>query len=143
MDLAKQYPRSPYDKIGGYVMIGRTSDKACAKHDNTLGEYIYNCPLDQVLFEFLGLDAEDFLSAVMPGATDDEVIKWVKANQVPRDEAEAEEFNKSISGLGPEDEESRAYFENTRQQVAPNRPDLHSWFDLIEVDEGRLKQPLR
>jgi hypothetical protein len=46
MDLTKQYPRSPYEKVGGYMMLGKTSDKARAKHQNALGEYIYDCPLD-------------------------------------------------------------------------------------------------
>ena len=139
MDLTKQYPRSPYQKVGGYMMLGRTIDKARAKHENKLGEYIYNCPLDQVLFEFLQIDAEVFFAAVKSCATDDEVIEWVFANQVHRNKAEVDEFNENISELGPEDEESRAYFEEVRQKVAADRPDLRSWFDLIEADEGRLK----
>jgi hypothetical protein len=138
MDLTKAYPRSPYEKLGGYMMLGRTSDKARAKHKNTLGEYIYNCPLDQVLFEFLGVNADAFLVAVKPETTDAEALAWVKANQTPRGAADIETFNRWISQLGPEDEESRAYFENARRRVAPNRSDLRSWFDLIEAEEGRL-----
>ena len=139
MNLTKQYPRSPYKKVGGYTMLGRTSDKARAKHENALGGYIYDCPLDGVLFEFLGLDADDFLAAVKLDTTDDGVIEWVKANQTRRTAAEVEAFNERISQLGPEDEDSRAYFEEVRQKAAPDRPDLRSWFDLIEADEGRLK----
>ena len=30
MDLVKQYPCSPYKKLGGYVMLGRTMDKVYA-----------------------------------------------------------------------------------------------------------------
>ena len=50
MNLIKEYPRSPYEKVGGYVMLGRTVDKARAKLENALGEYMYDCPLDQLLF---------------------------------------------------------------------------------------------
>lgn len=139
MDLTKQYPRSPYEKVGGYVMLGRTTDKARAKHKNALGEYIYNCPLDEILFEFLSIDAGDFLNAVRSCPTDEAVLKWVRANAVHHSQTAVSEFNKKISQIGPEDEESRAYFEKARKQVAPNRPDLCSWFDLIEAEEGRLK----
>jgi hypothetical protein len=87
----------------------------------------------------LEINAEDFLAFVEPDVTDDGVIEWVKANQTPRNAAEAGGFNERISQLGPDNEEKRAYFEEVRQKVAPNRPDLRSWFDLIEAEEGRLK----
>ncbi len=85
------------------------------------------------------INAEDFLAFVEPDVTDDGVIEWVKANQTPRNAAEAGGFNERISQLGSDNEEKRAYFEEVRQKVAPNRPDLRSWFDLIEAEEGRLK----
>lgn len=139
MDLTKQYPRSPYDKTaGGYVMLGRTVDKARAKLENALGEYMYDCPLDQRLFEFLDIDAESLLDAVKTRSTDDVVVEWVEENQTPRDEADIEAFNEKISRLGPEDAESKQYFEDIRQKVAPDHPELDSWFDLIEAEEGRL-----
>ena len=138
MDLTKQYPRSPYDKTGGYVMLGRTVDKARAKLEDTLGEYMYDCPLDQHLFEFLAIDAESLLDAVKTRLTDSVVVEWVKENQASRNEADIEAFNEKISRLGPEDVESKQYFEEIRQQVAPDLLDLDSWFDLIEADEGRL-----
>ena len=139
MNLTKQYPRSPYGKMGGYVMLGRTVDKARAKFENALGEYIYNCPLDERLFEFLRIDAGALLDAVKTRPTDDEVVQWVKAHQRPHSEAEINAFNAQLSQLGPDNKESKAYFENARQRVAPNRPELNSWFDLIEAEEGRLK----
>ena len=58
MNLTKEYPRSPYEKVGGYAMLGRTIDKACAKLESASGEYMYDCPLDQLLFEFLAIDAQ-------------------------------------------------------------------------------------
>jgi hypothetical protein len=119
-------------------MLGRTIDKARAKLDNALGEYRYNCRMDGRLFAFAGIDADAFLTAVNSASTDDEVVQWMKMNHTPRSEPEIREFNERFSHLGPEDEESRAYFEEVRQEVAPNRPDVRSWFDLIEADEGRL-----
>jgi hypothetical protein len=139
MNLTKQYPRSPYAKAGGYVMLGRTVDKARAKLENALGEYIYDCPLDQRLFEFLDINADSLLEAVKTAPTDDVVLQWVKSHQAPHTDAEIDAFNEKVSRLGPDDAESHAYFEQARKRVAPDRLELRSWFDLIEAEEGRLK----
>jgi hypothetical protein len=32
---------------------------------------------------------------------------------------------------------SAQYFENLREQVAPGRKDIVTWFDLLDLDEGR------
>ena len=53
MDLRNSYPRSVHEPLGGYVHLGRMIDKARAKHAGTLGEYIYPCPLDHRLLDFL------------------------------------------------------------------------------------------
>ena len=49
MNLTKEYPRSPYEKVGGYVMLGRTIDKARAKLENALGEYLRAKVFDPLL----------------------------------------------------------------------------------------------
>ena len=54
MDLTTSYPRSVKEKIAGVVMIARTTDKAKAKAHGNIGEYHYNCPMDQAVFGFLG-----------------------------------------------------------------------------------------
>ena len=139
MNLTKEYPRSPYEKVRGYVMLGRTIDKARAKLENALGEYMYDCPLDQLLFEFLVVDAQALLGAAKTHPNNDAVVQWVQKNQASHSPTEIEKFNENLIQIGPEDEDSKAYFERARKQVAPNHPDLRSWFDLIEAEEGRLK----
>ena len=66
MNLTKEYPRSPYEKVGGYAMLGRTIDKACAKLESASGEYMYDCPLDQLLFEFLSGFRPSLISYQIP-----------------------------------------------------------------------------
>ena len=66
MNLTKEYPRSPYEKVGGYAMLGRTIDKARAKLENALGEDMYDCPLDQLLFEFLSAFRPSLISYQIP-----------------------------------------------------------------------------
>ena len=64
----------------------------------------------------------------------------LKNIQVERNTEEIEQFNDQILKSGPNDDNSRAYFSQLRQKHAPGRPDISSWFDIIEAEEGRLKQ---
>ena len=58
LDLTKRPPRSPRSRLGGYALLPRMLDKGRAKIAGTSGEYHYNCPLDQRILNFLGLDAD-------------------------------------------------------------------------------------
>ena len=139
MDLTKNFPRSPYEKVGGYMMLGRTIDKAHATLQGLLGEYMYDCPLDKRLFGFLGISAPQLLELVENSENDEDVVDSLKTIQVERSTEEIEQFNDQILESGPNDDESQVYFERLRQKHAPDRPDISSWFDIIEAEEGRLK----
>lgn len=139
MDLTKNFPRSPYEKVDGYMMLGRTIDKAHATLQGLLGEYMYDCPLDKRLFGFLGISAPQLLELVENSENDEDVVDSLKTIQVKRNTEEIEQFNDQILESGPNDDESQVYFERLRQKHAPDRPDISSWFDIIEAEEGRLK----
>ena len=139
MDLTKNFPRSPYEKVDGYMMLGRTIDKAHAALQGLLGEYMYDCPLDKRLFGFLGISAPQLLELVENSENDEDVVDSLKTIQVERNTEEIEQFNDQILESGPNDDESQVYFERLRQKHAPDRPDISSWFDIIEAEEGRLK----
>ena len=139
MDLIKNFPRSPYEKVDDYMMLGRTIDKAHATLQGLLGEYMYDCPLDKRLFGFLGISAHQLLELVENSENDEDVVDLLKAIQVERNTEEIKQFNDQILESGPNDDESQVYFERLRQKHAPDRPDISSWFDIIEAEEGRLK----
>ena len=42
LNLSKEYPRSPKQRLGGYAHLCRMIDKARAKAAGTIGEYIYH-----------------------------------------------------------------------------------------------------
>jgi len=50
--LTKQAPHSPRQRIAGFAIAARTVDKCRASLAGTLGEYHYDCPLDNKLFSF-------------------------------------------------------------------------------------------
>ena len=76
-DLSKEPPRSPRVRMGGYSILVRTIDKGRAVLNGTVGEYEYNCGLDQMLFGFKGLDHEEVKRFLATGASDEEVLDWV------------------------------------------------------------------
>ena len=57
------YPRSVHEKYLGVVQLARTIDKAKMVANGTIGEYIYDCPMDQALFAEFGIDGKK-LSAI-------------------------------------------------------------------------------
>ncbi len=135
MDLIKNFPRSPYDMNAGLVMLPRTSDKCRAHQSGTLGDYHYNCPLDVMLFEFLGTDAEKFSNAVEAGSDDIEIAMWVEAECSPS-QAEKVAFNNMMRHRTPQDEEAQKRLAEWKKELG--RSDYFTYFDHLDADEGRF-----
>ena len=136
MDLRTKFPRSPKEKIAGYAHVARIIDKAHAHNAGTLGEYIYNCPMDQAWFEFTGVTSKDFAEAVT--ARDDrQMADWVRSRVPPRDPKEIEAWNERLLARRPSSPESQKRFLETRAKIAPDRTDVTTWPDLIDLEEGR------
>src|SRR5438093_4314470 len=76
-DLIKEAPRSPRIRVGGYAILGRTLDKCRALIAGNIGEYHFDCPLDNMLFGFKGVKGDDFKAEVEKGASDQEMVKWL------------------------------------------------------------------
>src|SRR4030081_4058702 len=76
-DLTKEAPRSPRIRIGGYAILGRTIDKCRALVAGNIGEYHFDCPLDNMLFSFKGVKGDDFKAQIENGASDQEMVEWL------------------------------------------------------------------
>src|ERR1043165_10132388 len=61
-DLTKRPPRSPRSRLGGYALLPRMLDKGRATAAGMNGEYHFNCPLDQHILNFAGIDPEALLT---------------------------------------------------------------------------------
>ena len=79
-DLTKQAPHSPRERFGDFAIIGRTVDKCRASIAGKLGEYHYDCPLDNQLFGFKGVTGAQFKAAVASASSYEEVAEWLKNN---------------------------------------------------------------
>jgi hypothetical protein len=80
-DLTKEAPRSPRNRIGDYAVMARMVDKGRATLNATVGEYHFACPLDQMLFTYKGVQADDVKSVLASGASDDEILSWVQSTR--------------------------------------------------------------
>ncbi len=136
LDLTRYYPRSPKEKVGGIVHLARMIDKARAKAAGTVGEYIYPCPLDQSLLDFLGTTGDAFYEAVKD-LDDGEVLDWLRQNARTRSPEEIEEWNQTLLNRKPRSEESMRHFLESRSRFAPHRTDVTAWADLLDLEEGR------
>jgi hypothetical protein len=121
------------------VQLARTLDKARAYNAGTLGEYHYNCPMDQELFRFLGTDQAEFARRAQD-ISDAEIERWVQDSFLSKKtQREIEEWNASWVNHGPDPgSESERHFLGMRDTIAPVRTDVHSWADLLDLDEGRV-----
>jgi hypothetical protein len=136
MDLTKTYPRSVHEKYLGIVQLGRALDKGKAKAHGNIGEYNFDCPMDNAVFEFLGIKGEEFLSVIKNAKSDAEIEAYVKQFVDKKTPAQIEQWNREWVSHGPEGE-SKTYFLNLRNQVAPDRTDVTTWADLLDLDEKR------
>jgi len=76
-DLSREAPRSPHIRVGGYAILGRTIDKCRALVAGNIGEYHFDCPLDNMLFGFKGVKGNDFKAQIEQGAGDEEIVEWL------------------------------------------------------------------
>lgn len=136
MDLTKEYPRSVYSKWQGVVQLGRTVDKGKAVAHGNIGEYHYNCPMDQAVFAFLGMDHEQLLDAIKRAKSDAEIETYTRTFVNKKTPSEIEQWNNDYLAHRPEGQ-SLEGFKGLRNQVAPERTDVTTWPDLLDLDEKR------
>lgn len=136
VDLTKKAPRSPRVRIGGFVILARMLDKGRASVSGTSGEYKYNCPLDQHFLSFVGIDAEAVLNQIKGGKGDGEIVQFILENcSTKRSPQEIVAWSAYHESRSPSDPDSRAFFQELHQKVAPNRSDISSWFELLDLDD--------
>ena len=134
-DLTKQAPHSPRERIGGFVIAKRTVDKCRASLAGTLGEYHYDCPLDNVLFSFKGINGKQFTAAVRAVKTHEEIGSWLQANGTKKTPAEIKAWSDGVEADSMmKKPEKRAYFIENCTKLGLN-PEKSTTFDWLEADD--------
>lgn len=140
-DLRRSFPRSPHEKLGGFVIAARVVDKARAHLAQRNGEYNFHpCGLAAFLWEFTGIAPREFLDYVATGANDDEVAQWLKEHSVAKDPMQIIKWNNGLKDkrISELPEHYQQYFENYVPKFCPQPNKVRFFFDVYDAEEGRL-----
>lgn len=139
-NLTKEFPRSPRETLGGYVIAGRTLDKCRAAIAGTLGDYHFDCPLDNIFFEFAGIRSEDFKNFVTTGASDEEVADWIVKHAKERPQIEVIKWNNKHRDMRISEmpDKLQEFLEGYIAENLPKGRPVYAWFDVYDIEEKRL-----
>ena len=134
-DLSKQAPHSPRERIGGFAIAGRTIDKCRSSEARTLGEYHYDCPLDNLLFSFKGINGQQFKTAVQAAGNYEDVGAWLQTNGTAKTPAEIKAWSDEMEAASMmKNPEKREYFKENCTKLGLD-PEKASTFDWLEADD--------
>ncbi len=136
LNLNVAVPRSSKDTLAGLAHLPRMIDKARALRNNTLGEYIYPCPLDWHVLNFLQADPEDFADLAEVN-NDGQMAEWAEAPGGSHTAKERDLLNSKILNRKP-DAATMAEFLDQKNQIDPTRTDVMTWADLRDLEEGHI-----
>lgn len=136
-DLTKRSPRSPRSRLGGYALLPRMLDKGRAEIAGTSGEFHYDCPLDQHIINFLGIDPAALREQLATGKGDGEILEWINGNAKHKRTAwEIEQWSDFQQRRGPDsDAETLAMFAELVGKFSKTREDIKAWADLLDLDD--------
>ena len=134
-DLTKQAPHSPRERIAGFAIASRAVDKCRASMEGTLGDYIYDCPLDKMLFNFKGITGEQFKAAVQAAKNYEDIGAWLQVNGTKKTPVEIKAWSDEMeAGSLMKNPEKRAYFVASCSELGLN-PQMNTTFDWLEADD--------
>jgi Domain of unknown function (DUF5069) len=121
-DLTREAPRSPRIRVGGYAILGRTIDKCRALVAGNIGEYHFDCPLDNMLFGF-------------KGASDQEMVEWLNQSGEKKTPEEIKRWAKEVeaSSLYNDPEKRDFFVEETRKLGLDSAKT--TTFEWLEIDD--------
>ena len=139
-DLTKEAPRSPRTRLGDYALMARMIDKGRATLNGTAGEYHFACPLDQMLFTYKGVRADDVKALLASGASDEQVLTWFNEHGASKTADETKTWSAGVESYNPHgdpekrDPEKREWFDGECAALGLD-PAKSSLFDFLETDD--------
>jgi hypothetical protein len=134
-DLTQQPPRSPRSRLGDYALMARMIDKGRADLQGKVGEYHFACPLDQMLFEFKGVNADEVKKLLGSGATDEQVLSWFNGHGTTKSGEEIKAWSNGVEGYRPyDDPEKKDWFAGECAKVGL-KPETSTLADFLDADD--------
>ena len=137
VDLTAGPPRTPYLRsVAGIAGAARMADKARAARSGKPGEYRYGhvSPLDHRILDTLDISEEEFLEGAYENPNDDELSDWIAA-RCELSKGTVSMLNGELCGMGIRTPVLGKRFVRRRGEICPDRPDVETFFDLIDIDD--------
>ncbi|MCE0484251.1 MAG: DUF5069 domain-containing protein [Methylacidiphilales bacterium] len=141
--MTKTYPHSPHAMLAGYVLARRALDKCRAELAGTIGDYHFDCPLDNLFLGFAGIKGSDLRDFVATGADNKAVGKWIEEQATKRPRIEIIRWNndlryKRISELPDKMQEFMEDYipKNVAPEVIRH---IRYFFDIFDAEEKRFR----
>lgn len=135
--------RSPRQLTGGIVVFARILDKIRLHAEGKLpagyhlGIMPNNRTFDDRLCKFLNVDFEDLRARTLEGGTDEEILEWCFSRGRRPDAEQIEVWNAFLTKRGWRDSGSEGLIRNKQEAGLSHRDDLATYFDVMDVEEGR------
>ena len=135
--------RSPRDLTGGIVVFARVLDKIRLNAAGKLPEGYHlgivegNRTFDDRLCKFLRVNFDVFAARALAGGADEEILEWCFAEGRRPDAEEIEVWNAFLIKRGWRDSGTAGLVKNKAEAGLAHRDDLLTYFDLMDVEEGR------
>jgi hypothetical protein len=112
-------------------------DKGRAAIAGKNGEYHYDCPLDQHILNFAGIDAAALKTELASGKGDGEILEWINAHGKHKRSAwEIEQWSHYHEHRGPDsDAETLGFFVGYVAKFTKTREDIKTWMDILDLDD--------
>lgn len=132
--------RSPYEKISGILYLGRMLDKIRLHAKGELPpDYHSNLGIgfDGRCCSFLWIEYTALVQRVKVGGTDAEILEWCFQQGRQPSPEETEIWCEFLRKRGWNDDGSLTLQRRIAEFKSGPRPDIQTFFDYIDLDEGR------
>jgi len=141
---AMSFPiRSPHEPVSGIVFVARLIDKVRLADAGRLpaGYHVGFLPgnrsFDDRFCIFLGIPWETFTASVRAGGSDEEILERCLAAGRRPDAEQIEVWNTFMNKRGWRDSGTPSLLRSKAEAGLSDRDDLVTFFDLMDVEEGR------
>ena len=135
-----EHLRSPYAKVGALCYFGRMLDKIRLHQQGMLPvEYQPNLGegFDARCVQFLDIPYDTLVLRVSEGGSDEDILDWCFRSGQRRSLEEIEVWNEFMRKRGWNDDGSARLKERLQESGFGDRTDIQTFFDFIDLDEGR------
>lgn len=136
-----RYPTSPCTEIDGLPYFPRLCEKvrlfaAGDLHSELHGNLGHG--MDLWICQFLGVEYEALRKEILNGASDEQALHFATTTGTKRPDYERAWFVAYLKTRGFRDDFSEKLALRRKESGFENRPEILTFFDYIDADEGRL-----